>query len=97
MDEINKEADQWYIALDVESGCIYYFKGHGLDHEKIHRYLKEEYGEDGKFVFNETWGHYSFGEGRERWMTPSKKYKGVRGGFKITKVEIFPDEFPTSG
>jgi hypothetical protein len=90
MDKISKEVDEWYIPLFVESGDQYYFKGHGLDKSKIEHYLKEEYGEDfTKLEINETWGHYGWanydGE-KERWLFPNKKYKGVRGGFKITEI-----------
>jgi len=90
MDEISKEVDEWYIPLNVEDGDFYYFKGHNLDNDKIEHYLKIEHGEDfTKLEFKETYGHWAFGYERERWLTPDKKYKGVRGGFKITEVELF--------
>lgn len=91
LDEISKEVDEWYIPLYVEDGCTYYFKGHNLDHEKINHYLKEEYTESGEKRFNETWAHWVLGtyDGeKQRWLLPDKKYKGVRGGFKITEVEL---------
>ena len=92
MDEISKEVDEWYIPLYIEGGCQYYFKGHNLDQEKIKHFLKEEYGEDfKKITFNETYAHWGIahydGE-KQRWLFPGKKYKGVRGGFKVTEVEL---------
>lgn len=78
--------------MNVEDGCFYYFKNHNLDKEKIVHFLKEEYDDQfEKLRFNETWAHWVIGTyngEKQRWMLPDKKYKGVRGGFKITEVEL---------
>jgi len=92
MDEISKEINEAYMPLYVEDGCFYYFKGHNLDEEKIEHFLKEEYDDQfERLRFKETWAHWVLGTyngEKQRQMLPDKKYKGVRGGFKITEVEL---------
>ncbi len=93
MDEISKEVDEWYIPLNEETGCFHYFKGHNLDKNKIKHYLQEEYGElpNDNWIFKETYAHWcmvNYDGERQRWLMPNRKYKGVRGGFKITEVEL---------